>query len=83
MRARAAALALLFSSAWGCCHTDLAARHAEVSQAVTRAHAKDETLPPEARQIAWDHYLAWSVQVELLTGEPLPADLRAVLERKK
>jgi len=78
--AAALALALLLG---GCCYTDLAARHAEVSQAVTRAHSKDAALPLEARQIAWDQYLAWSVQVELLTGEPLPVDLRAVLEREE
>jgi hypothetical protein len=76
---KAAALALVLFLG-GCCYTDLAAQHAEVSQLVTRAHAKDAALPLQARQLAWDQYLAWSVQRELLTGEPLPADVKAALE---
>ena len=77
MKAAALVLVLLLG---GCCHTDLAAKHAEVSQAVTRAHHRDAALPVEARQVAWDQYVAWSVQRELLEGAPLPADVRAALE---
>ena len=72
------ALVFVFS---GCSHVDLATEHAQACQAITRAHYRDRDLPSEAREIAWDQYLAWSVQLELLSGEPLPADLRAVLER--
>lgn len=52
-----------------------AIHQAEREQAISRGHAQDATLPWEARAIAEDALDAWSVQLELLDGRPLPPDV--------
>ena len=65
-------LAALVSS--GCAHRE-AIRLAELSATVNSGHAKDETLPPEARIIAQDNWDAWAVQLSILRGDPLPPEV--------
>lgn len=65
-------LAALLAS--GCAHRE-AIRLAEISTAVNSGHARDETLPPEARIIARDNWDAWAVQLSILRGDPLPPEV--------
>jgi len=65
VRASCLALALVLA---GCCSSgarDRAAKYAEIN----RAHAADETLPKQAREIAGENAAAWATQYRVLGGK--------------
>jgi hypothetical protein len=74
---------LLFALALTGCASSTAGRLAELSQAVNRGHYRDETLPPEARIIARDNWDAWSVQLQILRGDPLPPEVEGRVTREQ
>lgn len=76
MRPLGAVLVPLSSLVWLQACVPIAAIHqAEREQAIQRGHTRDESLPEEARAVARDGLDAWSVQLELLDGRPLPPDV--------
>ena len=58
----------------GCCPAQ-AVKQAETEMLLNEAHAKDATLPAEAREVGRVNWWAWSAQRYNLTGAKLPAEV--------